>query len=191
MKIEMQNVKLDKVFQTEVDDSDNEKLCMWLVDVYMAWGHLKRETPNLAPLTLAEINKIQDASIKNGGLLDRDKDGNSDDGYVANHEKVAAAAGLTGFTKVREPYDKHKVINLLQWQCLVEIRSSGHSMLAHGWFMENKKPFAHVLDPWPKTDDVRLDLDRGMTLRQGKAGFVDSRKIVSFAWYRKNGTDWI
>lgn len=188
----MQSVKLNKISQRAINDAGADALCMAVSDILMAWGNLKRENRNLAPLTLADIDRIVDKCIAAGALRDLDKDGQSD-GFVSSHEKIAEVVGLKGFTKVREPYDKHKIINLLQWQAIVEIRSGGHSMVCHAWSFNEaeQKAYAQVMDPWPKTDDVRLDLDRGKTQKLVGKSFVDSRSIKTFAWYKRNNTDWI
>jgi len=106
MSLEMQNVTLNKISQRAIDDAGADALCIAVSDILMAWGHLKRETPSLAPLTLADIDRIVDKCIEASALRDLDKDGQSD-GFVSSHEKIAGVVGLKGFTKVREPYDKH------------------------------------------------------------------------------------
>ncbi len=200
--LEISSTKINKIFQTEIDDSDADKLCLWMQDILIPWSILrliaKAKGENLPPLTLADFNRLNDVCIANGGLKKRDA-GNSVDGFVTSHEKCAEAVGLTGYIKeyVKIPrgkdglFDCSFAVNLLQWGCLVELRDEGrHSLTATGAYKADGKFYLEVSDPWPATNDTRFDCARGVTQRfvQGK-GWVDSRTIEYFGWFYKTGTN--
>ena len=200
-RIEVADLKINKIFQTQIDDTDRDYLCVWMQSILIPWSILRRRNRSLPPLRLEDFNRLNDACIANGGLARRD-DKNSVRGYVSNHEKCAEAVGLTGYKKeyVKIPrnadntFDCSQILALLQWETLVELRDDGrHSLTATGWYKEGGRFFAHVSDPWPKTNDERFDLDRAMTQRKVAGQWIDSRSIESFAWFYKLGTNpkWI
>lgn len=191
--ISMASISITRVYQTEIKDAWASKLCMWLCEMWMAWSLLRRKDKNLAPFTREDLDRLNNACIKNGGLA-RLNDEDSDNGFVKNHERNAEAVGLFGYKKIYEPMDPAKVIALLQWGAIVELRDEGrHSMLAIGWYQEDGKTFLEMFDPWKKTNDGRLDCARNTTQRLVDGKWVDSRTVEFFAWYYKVGTNpkWI
>lgn len=194
--IEMTKISVTEVYQTEIDDKWATKLCMWLCEMWMAWSIRRIYNKKLAPWTKADLNRLNDESIKEGGLK-KLTDGDSDNGFVTDHEINARVAGLKGYTKIYEKLDdagKAKLVNLLQWEVICELRDEGkHSMLAIGWSFDESSgtTYIEMFDPWKATNDLRMDLKRGMTQRKVNGKWVDSRSVESFAWYRKNGEDWI
>lgn len=194
------DIKIEKIFQTQIDDSDADKLCLWMQDILIPWSILrlikKQSGENVPSLTLADFDRLNDLCIKNGGLARR-TDGDSENGYVNNHEKCAEAVGLFGYKKeyVKIPFNKDGTadasfaVNLLQWGSLVELRDDGHhSLTATGAYKAEGKYYLEVRDPWPKTDDTRFDCARAMTQRFTSKGWVDSRSIEYFAWFYKVGS---
>jgi len=200
------HVKINQIYQTEIDDSSADKLCLWMQNILIPWSILrvkaKQEGRTLPePLTLADFNRLNDICIKTGALA-KLTDGDSKEGFVLNHEKCAEAVGLIGYKKQYEQFTKNKkgefdvsfVMNLLTWGSLVELRDDGkHSLTAVGWYKADGKFYLEVRDPWPKTDDARLDCSRCMTQRYVGGRWLDSRSIESFAWFYKVGTSpkWI
>lgn len=200
-RLTVANVKINEIYQTEIDDANAVKLCLWMSNILIAWSILrikakagKRDAP--PPLTLADFNRLNDACIKNGALA-KLTDGDSKDGFVTNHEKCAEAVGLTGYKKEYVKFTRDKkgvvdvadVINLLTWGCIVELRDEGkHSLVATGWYKAAGKFFLEVRDPWPKTNDTRFDCARGMTQRYIAGRWVDSRSIEFYGWFFKVGT---
>jgi hypothetical protein len=205
-KLTVAQVKINEVFQTEIDDDDADKLCLWMCNVLAAWSILcvkarmdKRAVP--APLTLDDFNRLKNICLSNGALAKRDAK-NSFNGFVTNHEKCAEAVGLLGYEKQYVKFSKDKkgvfdvgdVINLLSWGALVELRDEGaHSLIATGWYKADGKFYLEVRDPWPKTNDTRFDCARGVTQRYVKGAWVDSRTIEFYGWFFKRGTSpkWI
>lgn len=186
LSIKMHHVSANDIKQTTISDKGANELCLALCDIQIA-GSLQKKV-----FTLADVNRIVDAAIKNGGLASVDgKD--SYHGFVQSHEKLAEAAGLTGYTKKYIKFDAAKIFALLQWGSLVELRDEGrHSVLATGWYKLEDKFYCTTSDPWPYTDDKRLDTARAMTQKIGLRGaIVDSRSIEYIGFYVKNGTDWI
>jgi len=205
-RLDVAQIKINKIFQTKIDDASADKLCLWMQNVLIAWSILRvkakaddRDLPE--PLTLADFNRLNDACIANGGLA-RLTDGDSKEGFVLNHEKCAEAVGLYGYKKEYVKFSRDKkgacdvsdVLNLLTWGSLVELRDEGaHSLTAVGWYKANGKYYLEVRDPWPKTDDARFDCARGVTQRFVAGRWVDSRSIEYYAWFYKVGTSpkWI
>lgn len=178
-KLQMGGVTLNDIKQTEIDDTDRNKLCLALCDLQMAAADL-RLTP-----TLADINKWIDEAVANGAIASKDGK-NSFNGFVNNHEKLAAIVGLNGVRKVYEKFDLFKITALLQWKRAVELRDEGrHSLLAVNWYKEGDKFYASTLDPWPYTDDKRVDLERATTQRLVSGKWVDSRTIEFIGYYEK------
>jgi hypothetical protein len=195
--IEMNSVSLNDIKQTAINDSGRNSLCLALANIQIAGSILRlralREGKTIAPYTLEDIDRIVDEAVKNGGLRDLDKDGNSDDGFVADHEKIAAAAGLFDVKKVYEKINKYRISALLQWGSCVEIRDEGrHSMIAYAWYVDaNQNMFCRLSDPWPKTNDVLLDCQRWMTQRMVDGKLVDSRSVEHIGYYIDNKTKWV
>lgn len=184
--VKMRHVSANDIKQTTIDDKAAAELCLFLSDVQIC-GSLQKKV-----FSLADINRIKMAAIKNGGLASHDgKD--SYHGWVQSHEKIAEAAGLSGYTKKYIKFDAAKIFALLQWGSLVELRDEGHhSLLATGWYKLEDKFYCTTSDPWPYTDDKRLDTARAMTQKIGLRGaIVDSRSIEYIGFYVKNGTEWI
>lgn len=187
-------ITIREIYQTEIDDKWATKLCMWLCEMWMAWSVLcfiaereGKEKP--APFTLEQLNKLNDLCIEKGGLA-RLTDGDSDNGFVKNHEINAECVGLKGYKKIYEPIgDGSKVVNLVQWGIICELRDDGrHSMMAVGSYEDAGEMFLTVFDPWKKTDDRRYRCSTGMTQRKVNGKWVDSRSVESFAWYYKVGS---
>lgn len=186
ISVKMRHVSANDIKQTTIDDKGANELCLALCDIQIA-GSLQKKV-----FTLADVNRIVDAAIKNGGLASVDgKD--SYHGFVQSHEKLAEAAGLTGYVKKYIKFDAAKIFALLQWGSLVELRDEGHhSLLATGWYKQGDQFFCTTSDPWPYTDDKRLDTARAMTQKVGPGGkLIDSRSIEYIGFYVKSGTDWI
>lgn len=205
-RLDVANVKINQVFQTEIDDASADKLCLWMSNVLISWSILRvlarlAGKPMPAPLTLDDFNRLNDLSIKNGALA-KLTDGDSKDGFVTNHEKCAEAVGLTGYKKEYVRFSKDKkgnvevtpVLNLLSWGSIVELRDEGkHSLVATGWYKADGKFYLEVRDPWPKTNDTRFDCARGMTQRFEKGKWVDSRSIEFYGWFYRVGSspEWV
>lgn len=184
--IKMKHVSANDIKQTTINDKGANELCLALCDIQIAASLQKKV------LTLADINRIVDVAITNGGLASLDgKD--SYHGFVKSHEKLAEAAGLTGYTKKYIKFDAAKIFALLQWGSLVELRDEGHhSLLATGWYKQGDSFYCTCSDPWPYTNDVRLDTARGVTQKTGLRGaLVDSRSIEYIGFYVKENTEWI
>lgn len=189
----MAHVAIDDIKQTDISDAGNKELCLCLADIQIAGSILLMQKKIATPFTLADIDRIVDAAILNGGLATADKQ-NSLHGYVLSHERVAEAAGLLGYVKKYELYDASRIFALLQWGSVVELRQEGrHSMLATGWFKaDTGKVYCTVSDPWPATNDTLLDCDRAMTQRMVGEGFMkDSRRITHIGYYVRRGTNWL
>ena len=190
--IQMNDIPLEKIFQTQIDDGGKLALCVAYSTMHIANSILRAHDKSVPKLTLDSINKIVDESVANCGLAS--KDGfNSDRGWVKSHEKIAEAVGLKGYTKVYEEADASKIFALLQWGSMVELRHEGHhSMIATGWFKgKDEKFYCKVQDPWPYSDDCLLDTSRMVTLKKVNGKLVDSRTIELMGWFKKNGTDWV
>lgn len=186
ISVKMRHVSANDIKQTTINDKGANELCLALCDIQIA-GSLQKKV-----FSLADVNRIVDAAIKNGGIASVDgKD--SYHGFVKSHEKLAEAAGLTGYTKKYVKYDAAKIFALLQWGSLVELRDEGHhSLLATGWYKQGDSFYCTTSDPWPYTDDKRLDTARAMTQKVGAGGkLIDSRSIEYIGFYIKNGTEWI
>lgn len=203
--LQISNIKIDKIFQTEIADKNADKLCLWMQDILIPWSILriiaKQSGKDLAPLSLADFNRLNDECIKNGGLA-KLTEGDSKEGFVNNHELCANAVGLYGYQKeyVKIPtnkdgtFDSSFAFNLLQWGCLIELRDEGHhSLTATGAYKVDGKFYFEVRDPWPKTDDTRFDCARAMTQRFVNGQWIDSRSIEYFGWFFKIGVNpkWI
>jgi len=175
--------KVTKINQRLVRDAGADALCLCIVNLQMAAAEMKQT------LDVSDINRLVKEAVKVGALRSPDGGKNSD-GWIlpGGHEKIAELVGLTGVKKKYVKFDTGDVITRLQWGKPVELRDEGkHSMLTARWFMIGNKPFADVLDPWPKTNDIRVDLIRAMTQRDVKGKFVDSRSIEYIGFYEKTG----
>ena len=200
-RLDVANVKINQVFQTEIDDADADKLCLWMSNTLIAWSILRVkarlvEKPIPAPLTLDDFNRLKNVCLSNGALAKRDA-ANSLNGFVTNHEKCAEAVGLTGYKKEYVKFARDKkgvvdvtpVLNLLSWGSIVELRDEGkHSLVATGWYKAEGKYYLEVRDPWPKTNDTRFDCARGVTQRFEKGKWVDSRSIEFYGWFYRGGS---
>lgn len=204
-RIDVANVKIDKIFQTEISDANADKLCLWMQDILLPWSILrtldKQKGIERAPLTLDDFNALKKICLANGGLAKLDAN-NSNAGFVLSHEMCAAAVGLLGYKKEYVTWPKNKdgtfdvsqAVNLLSWGALVELRHDGHhSLTATGWYKDAGKFYFEVRDPWPYTNDERFDCARGFTQRYVSGAWADSRPIESFAWFYKIGSNpkWI
>jgi hypothetical protein len=177
----MKGVKLDHIFQTQIDDKANTELCLCLSDLLLAAADLK-----LSP-SLADVDRWVDEGVRVGALASRDGK-NSEHGFVKNHEKLAEIVGLKGVKKIYEKFDIGRVTALLQWEKAVELRDEGHhSLLCVSWREEGGEFYGEVLDPWPYTDDKRIDLKRGITQRLIKGEWKDSRSIEYIGYFEKVG----
>ena len=175
--------KVDLINQRVVKDAGADALCLFIANLQMAAAEMKMT------LDMADINRLVKEAVKVGALRSSDGGKNSD-GWIlpGGHEKIAALVGLKNVTKKYVKFDKGEIIERLQWGKPVELRDEGkHSLLAVRWFMDGKKALADVLDPWPKTNDTRLDFDRAMTQREVNGKFVDSRSIEYIGFYEKTG----
>lgn len=175
--------KVDLINQRLVKDTGADALCLFIVNLQMAAAEMKMT------LAMADINRLVKEAVKVGALRSSDGGKNSD-GWIlpGGHEKIAALVGLKNVKKKYVKFDKGEIIARLQWGKPVELRDEGkHSMLAVRWFMDGKKALADVLDPWPKTNDTRLDFDRAMTQCEVNGKFVDSRSIEYIGFYEKTG----
>jgi hypothetical protein len=192
-RIEMNHVALNDIKQTQIDDKGNKALCLGLTNIQIAASILRAKDKSIAPLTLKDVDAIVDKAVANGGFADKDKDGNSDNGWVLSHEKIAEAAGLFGYTKIYEKINKERLFALLQWGSLVELRDEGHhSLIATGWYQdENGNFFCTVSDPWPYSNDTLLDCQRWTTLRKSGDKLVDSRTIELIGFYVNPQTNWL
>lgn len=193
--MQINNIKLNHIWQTDIDDASADKLCMWLCEIFMGWSYAYKANRAVVCPDLGKINELKNEAIARVGLAKLDNN-NSKDGYVLDHEiNFQLAGGPKGYTKIYEYFNKaghEKVVNLLQWGVLVELRDEGkHSLLANGSYIEEGTTYLSVVDPWPKTDDKRFNCDTYMSQRKVGDKWVDSRSIECFAWYRKNDTDWI
>lgn len=175
----MKLVSLNDIKQTKIDDAGKDALCTALCNLQMAAAAL-----GLKP-DLSQIDAWIDECVKVGAL--RSKDKKNSDGFVLSHEKMAEVVGLKGVKKVYKKFDKAEIINLLQWGRAVELRDEGkHSLLAVGWLADaDGKAFADCLDPWPYSNDVRLDLQRAMTQNVKAGVLVDSRSIEYYGIYEE------
>jgi hypothetical protein len=193
-KTQVSHIELKDLKQTRISDKWNTKLCTALCDIQIACGILLSKKELKAPFTYDDVDRIVDDSVRNGGLAT--KDGvNSEHGYVANHEKIAEAAGLYGFKKYYIKLDAaglSKMVALLQWGSPVELRDEGkHSLLAVGAYLENGTLFLNVSDPWPYTNDERFNTKTNMTQRLEKGAWVDSRSIEYIGYYENKKTGWL
>jgi len=176
--IYVKRIALNDIKQTDIDDAGKNALCMALCKIQIAGAMLGKV------YNLDDINKIVDMCIQNGAL--RSKDGENSDGWVLRHEKVAEACGLKGVKSVYKEFDRHDIVNRLQWGQPIELRDEGkHSLLCVGWYKEGEKFYGEVFDPWPKTDDKRLDFERAVTQRMVKGKWVDSRTIELYSYFEK------
>lgn len=174
----VKEIKLNDIKQTEIDDAGRNALCMALCKIQMAGAMVGKV------YDLAEVNKIVDRCIEIGALRSTDK--KNSDGWVANHEKIAEACGLKNVKNVYKKFDRYDIVNRIQWGQPIELRDEGkHSLLAVGWYKEGDDFFLTVIDPWPKTDDKRLDLSRAMTQRKVGGKWVDSRSIEYYGYFEK------
>lgn len=170
--------QFNDIKQTLIADEGKDALCLALVNLQMAASESGKV------LTLDDVNRLVKEAVKIGAL--RSSDGVNSDGWIlpGGHEKLAALAGLHNVTKKYIKFDRAEIINRLQWGKAVEIRDQGrHSLLSYRWFKEGATFFADVLDPWPYTNDTRIDLDRAMTLRQVNGKWADSRTIEYIGFY--------
>lgn len=170
--------KFNDIKQTLISDGGKEALCLALVNFQLAAS----ESGKI--LTLDDVNRLVKEAVKIGAL--RSPDGINSDGWIlpGGHEKLAELVGLKNVEKKYVKFSRAEVINRLQWGKPIELRDEGkHSLLAYRWFMEDKKYYADVLDPWPKTNDTRIDLDRGITLREVNGKWQASRSIEWIGFY--------
>lgn len=188
-------IPVTEIFQTEIKDKWASKLCMWLCEMWMAWSIMRfissHEYQVIIPaLTKHDLNRLNNECIAKGGLKKLTAE-DSDNGFVLNHEINAACVGLTGYKKLYEPIgDASKVINLVQWGIICELRDEGkHSMMAVGTYEETGEIFIKVFDPWKATNDRRFNCKTRMTQRRVNGVWTDSRSVESFAWYYKLGTE--
>lgn len=191
--VDMSHVAVEDIKQNDIADADANKLCLALCDIQLAGSILLGQKAIARPFNLADINRIVDKAIANGGIASVDGI-NSDSGWVKSHEKIAEAAGLFGYVKKYAPFDPAKIFALLQWKSLVELRDEGrHSLLATSWFKgEDGIFYCRTSDPWRPTNDTLLDTSRALTLRKDRNGnLVPSRSIEYIGYYVRNGTDWI
>lgn len=191
--IDMAHIAVQDIKQNDIADAAADKLCLALCDIQIAGSLLLLQGKRKTPFTLEDVDVIIDAAIANGGIAS--KDGvNSDNGWVASHEKVAEAAGLFGYTKKYTPFNAAILFALLQWGSLVELRDEGkHSLLATSWFKANDGVYyCTVSDPWRATNDIFIDSARALTYRADKTGtLVPSRSIEYLGYYVRRGTNWI
>lgn len=197
MKIQMNEIKLPTLRQTDISDTAKNELCLVYSGGQMAYQLRRRNEMKkgvkLPTWTMKDVDEFIDKAIGNGGVYTEDGV-NSLHGMAKNHRKIAEAAGLYGYDKEYVKYDSAKIMALLQWDSLVELRDEGrHSLLATGWYKEDDKFYCSTSDPWPYSDDLRLDCARAMTQKKVNGKWVDSRSIEYFAFYYKIGTDpkWI
>ena len=193
MKIANNEIKINHIWQTDIDDKAAAELCMWECEIFMGWSYGRKSIKNLPCPDLKFLNWANDEAIKRGGLK-KATDGDSVHGYVTNHEiNFQIGGGPKGYTKEYEYFKDagfEKIVNLIQWGALVELRDEGrHSMIANGSYLEDGKPFLSVIDPWPKSNDQRMDCTRFMTQKMINGKWVDSRSIECFAWYHKDGSN--
>lgn len=170
--------KFNDIKQTLISDGGKDALCLALVNLQMAAAECGKV------LDLDDVNNLVKKAVKAGAL--RSKDGVNSDGWIlpGGHEKLAELVGLKNVEKKYVKFSRSEAINRLQWGKPIELRDEGkHSLLAYRWFMDGKKFFADVLDPWPKTNDTRIDLDRGVTLREVNGAWKDSRSIEWIGFY--------
>jgi hypothetical protein len=179
-KIQMGGVSLNDIKQTEIDDAGKNELCLALCDLQLAAAQLGLRQ------TLDDVNKWIDEAVATGAIASKDGK-NSFRGFVNNHEKLAAIVGLKGVRKIYEKFDVGRITALLQWRQAVELRDEGrHSLLCVNWYKEDGKFYGATLDPWPFTDDKRIDLERATTQRKNAAGaWVDSRTIEFIGYYKE------
>jgi len=170
---EMQTIKVSDLKQTGLTDTGPNELCLALMNIQAAAGQLGKV------LTLAQADEYMKLCRKAGAV--------SSDDVVRNHEAQAAIVGLTGVKKIYEKYTPGRLTALLQWKIPVELRDEGkHSLLAVGWYLDDdKRIYAHTVDPWPYSDDKRFDLARAMTQKLVKGVWVDSRSIEYLGWFEK------
>jgi len=172
--------KFNDIKQTLISDGGKNALCLALVNLQLAASEIGKV------LGLEDVNKFVKAAVKAGAL--RSTDGENSDGWImpGGHEKLAELVGLKDVEKKYIKFDRSDIINRLQWGKAVELRDEGkHSLLAYRWFKEGETFFADVLDPWPKTNDTRINLDRAMTQREVNGKWVDSRSIEYIGFYEK------
>lgn len=175
--------KVDLINQRLIKDAGADALCLAICNLQMAAAEMKMT------LDMADINRLVKEAVKVVALRSPDGGKNSD-GWIlpGGHEKIAGLVGLTGVKKKYIKFDKGEIITRLQWGKPIELRDEGkHSMLAVRWYMDGNKAFSDVLDPWPKTNDTRCDLDRAVTQREVNGTFVDSRSIEYIGFYEKTG----
>lgn len=182
VKIQMGQVRLNDIKQTAISDGGKYALCLGLINLQMAAAEL-----GLVP-DLQQIDAWIDESVRVGAL--RTKDGVNSDGWVlpGGHEKMAAVVGLFNVRKVYKKFDVGIITARLQWKLPVELRDEGkHSLLCVGWHVDaaDGKIYGECLDPWPKTDDRRIDFDRAMTQRIVNGKWVDSRSIEYIGYYER------
>jgi hypothetical protein len=195
-KTRVAHIELKDIKQTAISDTWKTKLCTALCNIQICCGIMLTKGLLKNPFSISDIDRIVDEAVKNGGLSTKDGE-NSDNGYVANHEKIAEAAGLPGKWKKLYPrLDADGLANilaLLQWGSPVELRDEGkHSLLATGSYLENGIIFLEVIDPWPYTDDKRLNTKTNMTQKKNEKGeWVDSRSIEFYGWYKNLISGWL
>lgn len=192
-KIPINEIKINKISQRDIADTAADELCMWQCEIFMGWSYGRRINADLPCPTLEDLNRLNDLAIAQGGLRKKDSQ-NSANGFVANHEiNFRLGGGPKGYVKKYEYFKDagfEKVVHLLQWGVLVELRDEGrHSLIANGSYVESGKAYLSVVDPWPKTDDTRMDCSRLMTQRLVGGRWVYSRSIECFAWYYKEGSN--
>lgn len=176
--ITVKHIALNDIKQTDIDDAGKNALCMALCNIQMAGAMIGKV------FTLKDVDRIVDQCVANGAL--RSTDRVNSDGWVVSHEKIAEACGLPYVKKFYKKFDRHDIINRLQWGQPIELRDEGkHSLLCVGWFKEGDKFYGECLDPWPKTDDKRIDFERATTQRKEKGKWVDSRTIEFYGYFEK------
>ncbi len=189
------HIELKDLKQTKIHDSWNTKLCTALVNIQIGCGILITKGLIKTPFTIEKVDEIVDACVAKGALASRDGK-NSDNGYVADHEKMLALCGVPG--KWKKHYPKldadglANMIALLQWGAPVELRDEGkHSLLACGTFIEDGVLYLDVIDPWPDTDDKRFNTVTKMTQRLVNGVWKDSRSIEYYGWFENLETKWL
>lgn len=177
-KIQVGRIGLNDIKQTQISDKGRDALCTALCNVLSA-GAMQGLF-----YTLADVDRIVDECIRIGALRKLDEE--NSDGYILSHRKMAEACGLVGYRKIYRAFDANQLITRVVWGQPVELRDDGHhSLLANGVFEENGVAYCNVIDPWPKTNDTRLDIKRQMTQRQVDGKWRDSRSIERIGYYLK------
>lgn len=183
VRVQMAQVTLNDIKQTAIHDKGATSLCLGLCNLQMAAAEV-----GLVP-DLAQIDLWIDESVRVGAL--RSQDGVNSDGWIqpGGHEKMAAIVGLDNVEKVYEKFDVGTITARLQWKKPVELRDEGkHSLLCVGWYIDTDgKAYGECIDPWPKTNDQRIDFDRAMTQRLVNGQWIDSRSIEYIGYFKQRG----